>query len=53
LLGHPSIAVTLDTYSHIAPGLQATSVARFDDAFTNRYNSDAENELLKVRLAIR
>jgi integrase len=30
-LGHSSIAITLDTYSHIAPGLQEAAAARFDD----------------------
>ena len=30
-LGHSSIAITLDTYSHVAPGLQETAAARFDD----------------------
>jgi len=37
-LGHASIQVTLDTYSHVAPGLQEAAAARFDQAFTARYN---------------
>jgi len=37
-LGHASIQVTLDTYSHVAPGLQEAAAARFDQAFTGRYN---------------
>ena len=37
-LGHSSISITLDTYSHVAPGLQEAAVARFDQAFTARYN---------------
>jgi integrase len=37
-LGHSSIQVTLDTYSHVAPGLQEAAAARFDEAFTARYN---------------
>ncbi len=37
-LGHASIQVTLDTYSHVAPGLQEAAAARFDQAFTTRYN---------------
>ena len=37
-LGHASIQVTLDTYSHVAPGLQEMAAARFDQAFTSRYN---------------
>ncbi len=31
-LGHSSIAITLDTYSHVAPGLQAAAAQRFDEA---------------------
>lgn len=30
-LGHASIAITLDTYSHVAPGMQAAAATRFDD----------------------
>ena len=37
-LGHSSIAITLDTYSHVAPSLQEAAAARFDRAFTTRYN---------------
>ena len=31
-LGHSSIGVTLDLYSHVLPGMQAEAVARVDDA---------------------
>ena len=37
-LGHASIQITLDTYSHVAPGLQEAAAARFDEAFTVKYN---------------
>ena len=37
-LGHASIQITLDTYSHIAPELQQAAAKRFDEAFTTRYN---------------
>jgi len=37
-LGHASIQTTLDTYSHVVPGLQQQAAERFDAAFTNRYN---------------
>ena len=37
-LGHASIQITLDTYSHVAPGLQEAAAARFDQPFTARYN---------------
>ena len=30
-LGHASIAITLDTYSHVAPGLQQQAANGFDD----------------------
>ena len=33
-LGHASIQITLDTYSHVAPGLQEAAARRFEEAFT-------------------
>ena len=30
-LGHSSIKVTLDTYSHVAPGLQQSAAEAFDN----------------------
>ncbi len=30
-LGHASIQVTLDTYSHVAPGLQQAAANKFDE----------------------
>lgn len=30
-LGHASVQITLDTYSHVAPGLQEAAAARFDE----------------------
>ncbi len=33
-LGHASIQITLDTYSHITPGLQAAAALKFDKCFT-------------------
>ena len=38
-LGHSSIQITLDTYSHVAPGLQETAAKRFDDAVKVRHNN--------------
>jgi integrase len=35
-LGHSSIQVTLDTYSHVAPGLQEAAAAGFDDIVRTR-----------------
>jgi len=40
-LGHSSIQITLDTYSHVAPGLQEAAAKRFDEAFTTKYNEHA------------
>jgi len=31
-LGHAGIQITLDTYSHVAPGLQAAAALRFDES---------------------
>ena len=45
-LGHASIQITLDTYSHVAPGLQEAAATRFDEAFGNRYNR-RENEAIE------
>jgi integrase len=45
-LGHSSIQITLDTYSHVAPGLQQAAATRFDEAFNNRYNKP-ENEAIE------
>jgi integrase len=44
-LGHSSIAVTLDTYSHVAPGLQEAAALRFDDAFIVGHNSKANEKV--------
>lgn len=33
-LGHASIQITLDTYSHVAPGLQQAAANRFDEIVT-------------------
>jgi integrase len=37
-LGHSSITITLDIYSHVSPGLQQAAAMRFDEAFTEKYN---------------
>ena len=47
-LGHASIQITLDTYSHVAPGLQAAAAARFDEALSTRYNK-TESEAVENR----
>jgi integrase len=35
-LGHASMSITLDTYSHVAPGLQQAAANRFDDIVYSR-----------------
>jgi integrase len=40
-LGHSTISVTLDTYSHVAPGLQEAAAQRFDEAMGTKYNEAA------------
>jgi len=37
-LGHSSIQITLDTYSHVAPGLQQAAANRFDDIIRVKHN---------------
>ena len=37
-LGHSSIQITLDTYSHVEPGLQQAAANLFDEAFASKYN---------------
>ena len=38
-LGYSSIQMTIDTYSHVAPGIQEAAAQRFDDIINpiNRY----------------
>jgi len=30
-LGHSSVSITLDVYSHVAPGLQKAAARKFDE----------------------
>ena len=43
-LGHSSVAFTLDTYSHVTPGLQEAAALKFDQTLTR---SDANTEVSK------
>jgi len=47
-LGHSSIRITLDTYSHVLPGIQEAAAKRFDDFLTPR---TAETEDVSKMLA--
>ena len=40
-LGHASIQITLDTYSHVAPGLQEAAADRFDELVAPRREKEA------------
>jgi len=40
-LGHASIQMTLDTYSHVAPGLQQAAAERFDQALKHKAKNEA------------
>jgi integrase len=44
-LGHASIQITLDTYSHVAPGLQEAAAESFDKLVSPQYNEMAKNEV--------
>ena len=46
-LGHSSIRVTLDTYSHVVGGLQESAAQRFDD-FVGAKNRSVSNPLAKA-----
>jgi integrase len=42
-LGHASIQMTLDTYSHVAPGIQEAAAQSFDKLLTRNTESKAAN----------
>ena len=43
-LGHASVRVTLDTYSHVAPGIQREAVTRVAGRFLPAVSSGLANE---------
>lgn len=43
-LGHSSVAITLDLYSHVLPGLQADAAARVDDGVRAAINRRRKGE---------
>ena len=47
-LGHATIAITLDTYSHVAPGLQEAAAKHFDEAFGTKYNGHVNETIEKL-----
>lgn len=46
-LGHANIAVTLDTYSHVLPGLQEAAAARFDQGLALGSDIEAKKEVVE------
>lgn len=48
-LGHANIQITLDTYSHVAPGLQQAAAEGFDKLVSLRYNGNGKNEAVEKR----
>ena len=47
-LGHASIQITLDTYSHVAPGLQQAAANRFDDIVLTKHQDYSEKEVKEI-----
>lgn len=39
-LGHANIQITLDTYSHVAPGLQQAAALKFDEMFVSKHENE-------------
>ena len=48
-LDHAGIAVMLDTYSHVSPGMQQAAAQSFDEAFGNTYNKRSDEAAEKIR----
>lgn len=44
-LGHSSIQMTLDTYSHVAPGLQEAAAVRFDEFIVPKRANEAVRKI--------
>ena len=40
-LGHSSIQMTIDTYSHVAPGIQEAAANRFDEVLNHKPKSES------------
>ena len=47
-LGHSTISITLDTYIHVAPGLQEAAAKRFDDVVQVGHNETGKGRLQTV-----
>ena len=49
-LGHATVAITLDVYSHVTPGLQEAAALGFDQSLARTSVRDKEEAELKGRL---
>ena len=45
-LGHANISITLDTYSHVLPGLQERAAERFDEILEPRVIAEDVSKML-------
>jgi len=45
-LGHATVAFTLDTYTHVVPGLQAEAANRLDILLSENHNLVNHNQTL-------
>ena len=43
-LGHANIGITLDTYSHVVPGLQEAAARRFEEGLVSKVLAKAPGE---------
>ena len=50
-LGHAGVGITLDTYSHVLPGLQEAAAERFDEMLGSRLAEVEEVEGVSKPLA--
>ena len=50
-LGHANIGITLDTYSHVLPGLQQAAAERFDGLLEERMSEAAQEDDVSKMLA--
>ncbi len=48
LLGHASIVITLDIYSHVSPGMQEAAAEKFDSIFEVDDNENSEPNVSKM-----
>jgi hypothetical protein len=45
------VTITLDTYSHVTPGLQEAAAARFDELVSPKRENEAMKKLISYLLA--